>query len=591
MFVGSRRLLLLAQKNYQLVLILLLAFILRFWRLSSAPPSLNWDEVSHGYNAYSILKTGRDEWGELFPVIFRSYGDFKLPVYIYLTAISEFFFGLTPFAVRFFSAVAGIGNVILTYLFVKKLGLRIRPFFVSGVVPDKYLALTSSLLVAVEPWSLFLSRPAFEANFALFVFLLGILFFMEGLKRPNFIVVSFVFLGLSVWTYNSYRIFTPLMVLICFLIYRKRIFEILGNKPKIVAFLALVCLLFFVPMLFQFVSRVGLARYFWVGIVDQGVISRIEMARNAGGSFLIHNRITYFLWEFLQNYLSFFTPQFLFLRGGSNYQFSIPERGVLYFINMPFFYLGLISLLMVIKERTNKYRSNLLLLISWFMLSPIPASLTRDAPHVLRAITYIPVPMIFTSIGVCVAVGVVRKFFHRNLYAVYLIFLLAFVVEYTRAYFGVYQRHYSRSWQYGYSQLADFLKERYKDYDKIVVTKMYGEPHEFLLFYLKWDPALFREDANLIRFYKSNWYWVDRFDKFYFVNDWEISVRSSLNIAKSYPEKDVFKLESGYLVDCRSDKSRCLLATSPGNRPDGWIMIKEIRFLDGQPVFEIYENR
>ena len=88
-------------KTYPILfLIVVLAFVLRFVQLDSLPPSLNWDEVSHGYNAYSILKTGKDEWGKFLPIIFRAYGDYKLPLYIYITAFSEFIFGLNEFAVR-----------------------------------------------------------------------------------------------------------------------------------------------------------------------------------------------------------------------------------------------------------------------------------------------------------------------------------------------------------------------------------------------------------------------------------------------------------------------------------------------------------
>ena len=78
--------------------IIALAFMLRFWGLDHNPPSLNWDEVSHGYNAFSILKTGRDEWGAWFPSIFRAFGDYKLPVYIYLTTLPVAIFGLNAFA-------------------------------------------------------------------------------------------------------------------------------------------------------------------------------------------------------------------------------------------------------------------------------------------------------------------------------------------------------------------------------------------------------------------------------------------------------------------------------------------------------------
>ena len=52
--------------------IVLLAFFLRFYKVTEIPPSLNWDEVSIGYNAYSILKTGRDEWGVFLPIHFKA---------------------------------------------------------------------------------------------------------------------------------------------------------------------------------------------------------------------------------------------------------------------------------------------------------------------------------------------------------------------------------------------------------------------------------------------------------------------------------------------------------------------------------------
>ena len=52
-----------------LSLIILVGFLLRFYNVWSNPPSLYWDEVSQGNNAYSILKTGRDEHKILFQVL------------------------------------------------------------------------------------------------------------------------------------------------------------------------------------------------------------------------------------------------------------------------------------------------------------------------------------------------------------------------------------------------------------------------------------------------------------------------------------------------------------------------------------------
>ena len=57
-----------------LIFIIGLSFFLRIYKVTSVPPSLNWDEVSIAYNAYSILKTGKDEWGDFLPLHFKSYG-------------------------------------------------------------------------------------------------------------------------------------------------------------------------------------------------------------------------------------------------------------------------------------------------------------------------------------------------------------------------------------------------------------------------------------------------------------------------------------------------------------------------------------
>src|SRR5579859_8002203 len=107
------------KQNYILVFIILIAFILRFFQLGVNPPSLTWDEVAWGYNAYSIGTDGRDEFGRLLPYNYlESFGDFKPPIYAYLDIIPIKIFGLTAFATRFPSAVFGVLTVLMTYYLV-----------------------------------------------------------------------------------------------------------------------------------------------------------------------------------------------------------------------------------------------------------------------------------------------------------------------------------------------------------------------------------------------------------------------------------------------------------------------------------------
>ncbi len=541
--------------KFFLAFVLVLAFGLRIAGLSFFPPALNWDEVSHGYNAYSILKTGKDEWGQTLPTIFRAYGDYKLPVYVYITAISEAIFGLNEFAVRLPSVIAGTGTVLFIYLFTKKL------------TSNRQTALLAALIAAIAPWDLFLSRIALEANLGLFLTLTASYFFLE-----NKLVHSVILFGLSVWTYNSARFFAPTFLITLFLVYRKRI------NLKVL----LVAGIFFVPMTFQLFNQSGNARYDNLKIIDEGAIAKIEEQRNTSQlptlvKRIAYNKYIFFGKEFAKNYISYFSPQFLFLTGGSHYQFSIPNHGILYLVDLPFLLIGIGYGL---KESIKNKNREIIILFLWLILAAVPGSVTRDAPHVLRFLIAFPVFVIFISIGVVKIFEWLRLKKKNLFYIAVAAYLLIYGVSFENYFFTAvtkYRTEYSWAWQYGYKEAVSFVSDNYTKYDKIIMTKKYGEPHEFLLFYAKWDPMKYQIDPNLNRFYQSKWYWVDGFDKFYFVNDWQI------------PQKgDQFVTENKTAINCKA--INCLLITSPGNFPKSWRKIQTINFLDGKPVFELYEN-
>src|SRR3989344_919432 len=95
-------------KKLIFLLIVLLAFVLRFVSVWNNPPSLNWDETAFGYNAYSLGIDGRDEFGRFLPLDYlESFGDFKPPMYAYLDVIPIKLIGLNPLAVRLPSIILG----------------------------------------------------------------------------------------------------------------------------------------------------------------------------------------------------------------------------------------------------------------------------------------------------------------------------------------------------------------------------------------------------------------------------------------------------------------------------------------------------
>lgn len=538
-----------------LTAILILGAILRFINLSSSPPSLSWDEVSHGYNAYSILKTGTDEWGQSFPIFnFRAYGDYPLPMYMYLSMPFIAVFGLNEFSIRFMSAFLGSLLILITYFLTKEF------------LKSTNLALVSAFLLAISPWDLLLSRQVLQGNPAIFLVSLGICLIIIGFKKNHYLIIAGITsLSLSAYAYHNTRILAPLIIAVLILTYLKRFLVI----KRIFILTIIISAIFILPLAPVVLSSEGSARATWVGILDQGAINRINEQRNSSRlpdpmPVLFHNKVTYLISTSLKNYVGYFSPQFLGFFGGSHYQFSIPGFGVMYPIELVFFYFGLIGL--IFKFRKNSLEQKFLLF--WLLLAPIPAAITRDSYQVVRAMTMLPIVYIVTCLGISNIIDLSKKYKLNTviLFGGFFLILSIFAGRYLYNLFLVYPTEYSYAWQYGYKEIVEYVKNNESKYDQIFITKKYGEAHEFLLFYKSYDPQKYQTDKNLIRYGKSNWFWVDRFDKYNFVNDWEIKEK----------------------VNC-PDTNRCLLITSPSNYPNTANKIDQINFLDSKPAFDIVE--
>lgn len=522
-------------------IILLIAVSLRFYRISNLPPSLNWDEVSIGYNAYSVFKTARDEWGHFLPLSFRAFGDYKLPLYIYLDVPFVAILGLNEIAVRFPSLLSGIGVVIFTFFILKELTKSIS------------LALWGMFVGATLPWLVTFSRIALEANLALFLTTASFYLFLLAQRKKSLLLYSAILLGLSAFSYNSSRVLIlPFLLLVIFLF---RPFE----KKRI--FIPLIILLLFIGLAFFQATMVDSGeRYRWTTILDQGAITRINQLRGLSHlpsllSQLVYNKATYFISEVSRNYITHFDPNFLFLKGGSNFQFSVPGTGQVYLVLLPLILLGIWKM---VRER-KKWQ---LLILGWMLIAPIPGAITRDAPHSLRVI-FLTIPLIFSAV---MGIKWSKGFLSPKIFSSFVIFMVLALLGSTylfwQNYAGDYRKNYSWSWQYGYKQVIEFVKNNQDGYDRIVFTKKYGEPHTFILFYLQYDPYKYQTNENLIRYKQSDWFWVDKFDKFEFINDWEIK-------------------------DKVSGMKNTLLVTTPGNYPINSRILETVYFLDGKIAFEI----
>lgn len=527
--------------------------VIRFWGLGTNPPSLNWDETSLGYNAYAILKTGKDEWGKTLPITFRAFGEYKLPGYIYATVPSIAVFGLNEFAVRFPSAFFGVLTTLLVFLIAHRITKSILAATFGG------------LLFALTPWHFFLSRIAVEANLALFFVVLGFSLLLESLSRQKQVLFIFAMLSFatSLFTYNSARVFVPLFVTAVLVIYRK---EVIHKALYTVAGLLVFYGLFALTIPLSFTD--SNARYQAVTILDQGAINRINEQRGHSSlpknyQRLVYNKATYFVGTAAKNYVHYFSPRFLFANGGNQYQFSLPNFGLLLAIELP---LGIIGLFYLAKMKSKHFW----VLLLWLLLAPIPAAITREEQHVLRSILLLPSFELFSTAGFFALLHGVSKNQFRQFAWISMIVVATGLqlIPYAKSYATEYPKVYSCSWQYGHKQVAQFVTQERGNYAHVLMTKRYGEPHIFMLFYQKIHPATYGNDPKLIREKRDNWYWVDRFDGYEFVNDWELQGRLKQ-------------------ITDENKRESWLVVTSPGNYPNNIRPFETIRFLDGTPAFEL----
>jgi len=528
-------------------LILVIAIIFRFWHLDTLPTGLNWDEISHGYNAYSVMLTGQDQWGVKLPVFnFRAYGDYPTTFNMYLTIPFVKLFGLNALSIRLPSAIFGVLFVILMYLFSKLL------------LKNNFLALFCMLLAAVSPWSLFPSRAVFQSNFSQVLLLAGIYFFYLGLKNPKHLIISSLTFTLSMYSYHNARIITPIIIPVLIYLNFSTLKKSFSKNKKNIYLSLVIFLILAIPNLVNLFSPGSMARNQWVGIINPNSINLINEKRRlfTGPEIinrLINNKPIVFTQTLIINYLNLFNPVPLFFQGSQNNQFNPPNTGLFYVILLPFFYFGLIKSLFPLEH----HRSPAFSLFILFLICLLPAALTVGDFPSIRATSALPFYIIFIAFGISKI-----KLPKIKLFGILIIFIIFIqFISYWRKY-QTYNIIYSSSWQYGYKQLVDYTQKHYTQYSKIFITKKYGEPHEFILFYWPWDPQKYQNDPNLNWNYHSGWYWVDGFDKFTFINDWEIKTQNL--------------------------PANSLLITSPGNYPqNGAKPQSTIYFLNNTPAFDI----
>lgn len=497
---------------------MIVSLFLHLFFINRVPPCLNADEAAYGYNTYSILKTGRDEYGAFMPLRFKSFEDYKLPIYSYLSTPFVGLFGLNDYSTRALNVVIGILFVPLIFFVIKEL------------FKNEKIALTGAFLASTSTWIHIMSRQAQEGVICAFFILLSTLFLVKFIRtnRILFFLLTNISILLSTFSYHFGRIFLAFFVFYQVFYFIKRKIKI-SRKQIIFAAITLFTIIT-IPLVIDYrysVNRVANLVFY----KNPGINLRLKEYLVEHNFIPLHNLLTESVRDITNRYMEQLSPEFFLTWGDKTMRFGYYNLGIITLVEYVFIFIGLYFLF----KNKAPFRYLIVLL---FFIAPIGNALTWQEYSLIR--TYF---MIFPLLSIA-SYGIYHFFEEikdKKLFYVLFLIIVGYYGFNLANNWDIYLLHYPkrieiiRAWQCGYKEMADYLKENYDKYDRFVITDKYGQPYIFVLFYMQYDPSRYQKQAKISAPDKFGFGQIDHFDKYDFKFNFDPKAKKTVYIG--YPEE------------------------------------------------------
>ena len=455
-------------KKIIVVFIFSLGIFLRLYQLNKLPPGLDVDEASFTYDAYSIVQTGKDRYGETLPLAFRSFGTYLQPIYVYLETIPVFLFGPSVFSGRVVAIFFSILLILVTYFLIPE---------------PKILTL---LLISISPWAIFFGRGGHEASVALTLFVLSILLFLKSLSKPKLIVLVFFIAGIASETYYTEWFLSLIFFPVLLWMYK----DIFLRRKKYLIIGLVLFLITQIPHLLLLQSDALIRRVQQINYFNQPPLT------------IIH--------EFVTHYLEYFSPRSLFFDPDPQLVKSMPDLSIFYtWMIIPIFF----GIKVLLKNKSDINKILLLLLI----LSPIPAALTLDPFYSMRALELFWVLTIIAGLGVDYLLKLTTA---KVLKTVLISSILTIsLISFYNSYFILLKYERGDNYGYQYQKLVTKLKE-YPNKNIVLDSGRFIGVHIWIPLYAKIDPVKFQ--SQVVTEIKNNYYNNNNLDEVTRIDNIEI---------------------------------------------------------------------
>lgn len=463
------------RKTYRLLgLILLLAVVLRLFRLGEVPPGLTNDEVNIIINAQSFLKTGQNIPGVVTGIFGSPKGDLSGGIH---SEISSYllvpFMAVTGFswpAVKIAFVFASLGIVFVSYLLLKEL-------------VSETAGIWAAFLSAISPWTIFFGRSAYESILSCLFYLLAIYLILVKKGWRIFWALPFLIAGL--FSYFSAKTLILPITLSALVSYRA-----LRPKESLKPIVALNCaiilfLLLYGAVLIKTPAGLRFGELKGKATLADTVIAKRTASIDLPAASVFENKYTEDFRTRITASLGGISPNFLFLNGQpeSIPSLSIPDHGPLYLIDLPLIILGMIFL----AQKSRPVLSFFLLLAG---ITLIPNFLNlAGTTYMIRTVILFPVLAMLSAIGLySIKSKTVRVIF---VFA-YLFFFGNFIYQY----FGRLPIEKNEGWFLADREISYFAKLAPINNNRIVVVTSTPKHsfYRYLLYGGKYaDPREIRE--------------------------------------------------------------------------------------------------
>lgn len=445
-----------------LFFIVLFAAFLYIFKLSEIPNGVYSDEATVGYNAYSIMLTGKDEYGKSFPVAFRFFGAYTPPLFIYAIIPFIKLFGLNAFSLRILSALSTIGGILIIYGVAKKLKL----------FSQKISPLITALIFSIIPWVVFNARLGYEVTLGYILFFWGVYLVWQGTREKRLSLPGLFILSISTYVAHTERFLVPMFLLAFLILFWKNLKPVL--KPKTVYLALAVLILTQLPHFFLITTKA-----FWV---KNNVFEDVGVQR--------------ILIDFFSQYLTYLSPSDLFgVSRDINHQHTIPYLPNFYsWLIIPFF-IGLYRLYLQRKTLDGKFIWLLLL------ISPVPGALSGHFLSIQRILPVILPMVLIIGLGLDFLVEKIKPFFFYPAFTFLTLFSLLLL---WRSYFVFFPQERAVWWSYGYEELTKITTSTDKQF--IFDNSRMPPAYMSFLYHLSFPPLEFQKNFS------------DQFVKDYYTN-------------------------------------------------------------------------